>query len=114
MTASRQKLAARVVLAIAVALGLAWLARLDYARKVSTDVMDLIPRDERSPELETARLLANAQQARVALFALEAPAPAGPRASQAFVAALRESPACAEVVRMDDTAPRDDLGRYVF
>jgi len=123
-TPPRQKLAARLILGFCVAAGLAWLARLDYARKISTDLLDLIPSGERAPELAAARLLTNAQQARVALFALAVPA--GPeasaadlpgrrdRAARAFAGALADSPAFAEVVRMDDPAGRDALGRYVF
>ena len=42
------------VLAVAVLLGGAWLARLDYAKKISSDVLDLIPVDERAPELMEA------------------------------------------------------------
>ncbi|HLP07956.1 MAG TPA: hypothetical protein VK178_07305, partial [Opitutaceae bacterium] len=68
MEPARQKWTARAVLALGVALGLLWLARLDYDAKISTDVLDLIPGAERSPELALARSLAADRQARVALF----------------------------------------------
>ena len=124
MQASRQKLYARLVLGLGVTLGLIWLARLDYARKISTDLLDLVPADERSPELALVRTLSGERQARVALFALKVPA--GPaeslaelaerraRAAGTFMEALRRSPAFAEVMPMGDTAARDALGRYVF
>ena len=109
MTLRRQKLLARLLLAAGVLLGLAWLAHLNFARKISTDVLDLIPRDERSPELALVRGLASDEQARVALLALRVPAMAGEsesartqrlaQAAQAMVGALRQSPAFAEAVR---------------
>ena len=124
MQPPRQKLAARLVLGLCVAAGLAWLARLDYGRKISTDVLDLIPADERVPELATARLLMGARQARVALFALTVPAAggadreagagAGDPAVQAFVGALAASKEFTDVSRMGDPAARNALGAYLF
>ncbi|MFT3830653.1 MAG: hypothetical protein QM691_13200 [Opitutaceae bacterium] len=115
MEPPRQKWAARALLALAGALGLLWLARLDYAAKVSTDVLDLIPSAERSPELALARSLAGDQQARVALFALRVADPERrERAAAVFTATLRREPAFAEVRSMGDTAPRDALGRQLF
>jgi predicted exporter len=124
MELRRQKLFARLLLATGVLLGLGWLAQLDYARKISTNVLDLIPRDERSPELAIVRSLAGEQQARVALLALQIPRrpdetePAHARrlqtAAATFIATLRQSPAFAEAMLLDDTAARDALGRQVF
>lgn len=124
MHAPRQKLYARLALGLGMALGLVWLARLDYARKISTDLLDLVPADERSPELALVRTLSGERQARVALFAVKVPA--GPaessaefagrrsRAAEAFMGTLRRSPAIAEVMPMGDTAAREALGRHVF
>ncbi len=124
MNLSRQKLYARLVLGLGVMLGLGWLARIDYASKISTDLLDLIPADERSPELALVRTLSGERQARVALFALTVPAVSGESAAGfgerralaagAFMRALRRSPAFAEVMPMGDTAARDALGGYVF
>jgi hypothetical protein len=124
MTLGRQKLFARLLLAAGVLLGLAWLAHLDFSRKISTDVLDLIPRDERSPELALVRGLAGDEQARVALLALRLPAIAGEseparvqrlaQAAQAMIGALRQSPAFAEAMLLGDSASRDALGRQVF
>ena len=124
MQPPRQKLFARLLLGLGVALGLVWLARLDYARKISTDVLDLIPADERSPELALVRTLSGERQARVALFALSVPARSGEapeefaarrnRAAEAFVDALRHSAVFAEAMPIGDTAARDAFGRYVF
>ena len=118
MQPPRQKRWARILLAAGALLGLAWLALLDRPNKISTDVLDLLPRDERSPEIALVRSLAGEQQARVALFALKFPttATAASRdaATSAFIAALFASPAFAEVTRLDDTTARDTLGREVF
>jgi predicted exporter len=118
MQPPRQKRWARILLATGALLGLAWLALLDRPNKISTDVLDLLPRDERSPEIALVRSLAGEQQARVALFALKfsAATSAASRdaATSAFTAALTASPAFAEVTRLDDTTARDTLGREVF
>ncbi|MBK8474867.1 MAG: hypothetical protein IPL39_00775 [Opitutaceae bacterium] len=115
MEPARQKWTARALLVLGALLGLLWLARLDYAQKISTDVLDLIPTGERSPELALARSLANERQARVAFFALRvADAVGRERATRSFVEALRADPAFAEVLAMGDTGPRDVLGRELF
>ena len=44
---------------MAALLGGTWLARLDYGRKISSDVLDLIPTDEQAPELTLVRSLAS-------------------------------------------------------
>ena len=68
MEPRRLKLVARLVL-VAFAAGCAlWLARLDYAKKISTNVLDLIPATERSPEIGLVRSFANAAQARVVVL----------------------------------------------
>ena len=115
MDVPRQRWFARILLAVGVVAAGLWLARLDYSQKISTDLLDLIPRDERAPELMLARSLATAEQARVALLVLSVPGETGrAEAVDAFVETLRASPAFAEVVRMGDTRPRDALGRHVF
>jgi hypothetical protein len=45
----RQKWTARLILMLLVAAGVGWLATIDLQKKVSTDILDLIPTDERSP-----------------------------------------------------------------
>jgi len=112
---ARQKWTARALLALGVGLGLFWLLRLDYAAKISTDVLDLIPSGERSPELALARSMASERQARVALFALSGPdSERRERAAALFAETLRAAPAFAEVRPMGDTGPRDALGRQLF
>jgi predicted exporter len=107
---------ARVTLLLLVAAGAATLARLDLSRRISSDVLDLIPAGEREPELAVVRTLAGERSARVALFALAVPEGAARRAEAAtvFAETLRKSPALSEVVPMADAAPRDKLGRQVF
>ena len=58
------------VLAAAALGGGLWLTRLDFTRAISTDVLDLIPAGERTPELVLVRALAGETEARVMLFAL--------------------------------------------
>ncbi len=110
-----QRRRARVLLAVGLACALAWLAQLDFSRKITTDLLDLIPADERMPELTLARSLATAEHARVALFALSVNDAADLRvANEAFVGELGRSPAFVEVLAMDDPSPRDTLARHVF
>ena len=66
------------VLAAAALLGGAWLLRLDYARKISTDVLDLIPVDEQAPELTLVRSLASQAEARTMFFELTVAEPGRP------------------------------------
>ncbi len=49
MQPAHQKAAARAGLIVFVAACGLWLARLDYGRKISTNVLDLIPAGESSP-----------------------------------------------------------------
>jgi predicted exporter len=115
MDVPRQRLVARLLLILGVACGIGWLATLDLSRRISTDLLDLIPRDEREPELMFARALATAEHARVAMFVVHAPDEAAREAAvAAFVAALEASPVFAEVAPIADTAARDALGRHVF
>jgi len=116
MSFFRQKRFVRLLLAALALGGLAWLAQLDYARKISTNVLDLIPSDERAPELALTRELASEEQSRVALFALDVRGTPARReaAAAAFVQTLSNSPAFDEVVALRDTAARDALGKQVF
>ncbi len=116
MTFRRRQLLGWSLLAIAALLGGTWLARLDYARKISTDVLDLIPIDEQAPELTLIRSLASEAEARTMFFELTAangqPAPAA--AAARFAVELGREPAFGSVVVMGDTAARDLLGRELF
>ncbi|HTL68538.1 MAG TPA: MMPL family transporter [Lacunisphaera sp.] len=116
MTFRRRQLLGWSVLAAAAALGGAWLLRLDYARKVSTDVLDLIPADEQSPELTLVRSLASQAEARTMMFELTGPngRPAPPPAAARFAADLGRDPAFADAVVPGDSANRDALGRELF
>ncbi len=116
MTFRHRQLLGWSVLALAALLGATWLARLDYARKISTDVLDLIPADERTPELTLVRSLASQAEARTMLFELTGPdgkpAPAG--AAALFATALGREPSFDQVVVMGDNTARDALGRRLF
>ena len=116
MIATRRQVFGWSVLATVALLGAGWLARLDFREKISTDVLDLIPAGERTPELVLVRELANTAEARVMLFALtvEGNRSAPPEAARRFAAALAGDPAFAEALALDDPAPRDAMGRELF
>ena len=117
MEPPRQKNFARALLLVFAVLGLGWLSSLDYSRKISTNVADLIPVDERSPEITLLHSLADERQARVLLFALTLPvaSTSSPDAAATlFTATLRHSPLFAEVVPLRDTTSRDALGRFIY
>ena len=113
----RQKILARITLVVFAALCVTWLARLDYAKKISTNVLDLIPAAEQAPELALIRGFANDVQARVMLFAVANPrAPGKPpeSAAQLLATELKRSPLFAEAVVIGDNAVQTDLGRQIF
>ena len=116
MTFRRRQLLGWSVLAAAALLGGAWLLRLDYARKISSDVLDLIPVDEQAPELTLGRSLASEAESRTMFFELTAPAgqPAPAGAAERFAAALGREPAFAQVMVLGDNAARDAMGRELF
>ena len=117
MEPPRQKLFARIALAASAALCVVWLARLDYTRKISTNVLDLIPAAEQAPELALIRGFANDVEARVMLFAVDDPAaPSTPplAAAQRLAAELMRSPAFAEAVVIGDDTAQTALGRRIY
>ncbi len=124
MEPPRQKLIARALLLAGFFGGIAWLASLDLGRRISTDILDLVPNDERSPELSMVRSLAGQEEARVLLLALRVPAkpgedPAGhfqrgERAAAQFSLSLAASPAIAEAIPLSDEKPRDALAETLF
>lgn len=116
MTFRRRQLLGWSGLALTALLGGAWLLHLDYERKISSDVLDLIPVDEQAPELTLVRSLASQAEARTMFFELTGaegqPAPA--TAAARFAAELGRAPAFDQVVVMGDTTARDALGRELF
>lgn len=116
MTFRRRQCVGWAIIAVAVLLGGAWLLRLDYARKISSDVLDLIPGAEQAPELALVRSLASEAEARTMFFELTGPggAPASPAAAARFAVELGREPAFAEALVMGDTATRDALGAELF
>lgn len=124
MEPPRQKWIARIILFLGAAVGAVWLAHLDLHRKISTDVLDLVPTDERSPELSLVKNLAGQEQARVLLLALRLsgmPGESGDqraqrtdRAAVLFSKALLKSPAIAEAIPLSDTKARDELAAAIY
>ena len=116
MTFRRRQLLGWGVLAAAVLLGGAWLARLEFAQKISSDVLDLIPVDERAPELTLVRSLASEAEARTMFFVLNDAEGkfASAEVAQRFARELAQDPAFVQALPLADTASRDALGRELF
>ena len=112
----RRQLLGWSVLGAAALAGGAWLASLDFGKKISSDVLDLIPVDERSPELSLVRELASQAEARTMFFVLTGTngAPAPVEAADKFAQRLAKDPAFDQALSMSDPAPRDALGRALF
>jgi predicted exporter len=113
----RQKWLARWALLAFVALCAVWFARLDYHRRISTDVLDLLPAGEQAPEVSLVRSLAGDAQGRVMLFAVTdgaSPSTAPEAVAEKFAASLRRSPAFAEVVVLSNNSANDAAGRALF
>lgn len=111
----RQRLGWGVLLVCAL-LGGVWLLHLDYARKISSDVLDLIPGGQAAPELVLVRQLASQAEAQTMLIALsDAGGKDVPLAvAQQFAATLARDPAFAEAVALADPSSRDALGRELY
>ncbi|MEO5957574.1 MAG: hypothetical protein ABIZ49_06990, partial [Opitutaceae bacterium] len=117
MDPARQKFFARAALVAFAGVCALWLGRLDYSAKISTNVLDLIPAAEQSPEIGLIRSFASDVQARVMLFALrDSQSPATPPnvAAQAFAQELIRSPVFAEAAVIGDSATQNSLGRQVM
>ena len=117
MEPAAQKTYARFALVAFAAFCIVWLARLDFSRKISTNVLDLIPVGEQAPEIALIRGFANDVQARVMLFAVDDPASPGmpPIAAAKLLAAeLVKHPVYAEAVVMGDDSAQNSLGRQIF
>ncbi len=105
------------VLGVAALLGLGWLAHLDFSKKISTDVLDLIPAAERAPEIALVRELASETEARVMLFVLldaRNQQPVTAEVSRRFAAELAHSPAFEQAVPLVDAGSRGALGKELF
>ncbi len=113
--AVRQRLG-RAVLLLAFLAGGAWLLSLDFGRKLSSDVLDLVPADGQAPELRLVRSLAGEAEARTMLLAVERAdgGPVPPEAAVRLAAALAAEPAFDAAVPLHDPAARDALGAEVF
>lgn len=116
MTFGRRRLLGWSILVLAAGLGASWLLRLDYARKISTDVLDLIPGAERAPELALVRELASQAEARAMFFVLTQAdgSPAGGEATARFAPELTRGGAFDSAAALGDPAARDALGRELF
>ncbi len=119
-----QKRLARIALLSGAVAGLACLGRLDLDRRISTNVLDLVPVDERSPELSLVRNLAGEEQARALLLALSVPPRAGEpggergrraeRAAALFSRALAADPAIAQSMPLSNEGPRETLAAAIY
>lgn len=116
MTLRRRRQIAWSLLIAFAAFGAVWLWRLDYAQKISTDVLDLIPANERDPELTMVRGLASETEARTMLFVLTVAGgtPAPLEAAQRFATELGHSPEFKQAIALADPSWRDAVGSELF
>lgn len=111
------RLAARIALIVFVAGCATWLLRLDYAAKISTNVLDLLPPAEQSEELALVRELATDVHARTMLFAVSDPSRTRASArdvSVRFAGLLRRSAHFDQVVALNETDAGRKLARVLF
>jgi predicted exporter len=106
----------RLVLVLAAVAAVAWLARLDYGRAITTNVVDLLPADEREPEVQWLRRLVDDAQGRSLWFVLTGAAGGAPTAHavDAFVEDLAGGDAVTDVVRVDEGDGARQLAEHVF
>ncbi len=119
-----QKWGARALLLVSALAGLTCLWSLRLSSKVSTDVLDLVPNDERSPELALVCSMAGEDEAKIMLLALRVPDKQGEgkeahdkrieSACAGFARSLASSPAIAEALPLGETGPRDSLASTIF
>jgi predicted exporter len=116
MTFPQRRKAGLLALCAFVVLSAAWLLRLDFSAKISTDVLDLIPADERDPELAIVRRLASETEARTMLFVLSGAegSPAALEATREFVRTLGASGHFDQAIALADPGWRDAIGRELF
>ncbi len=116
MTLSQRRAFGRAFLLACAALGAMWLLRLDYSRAISTDVLDLIPTNERDPELAVVRGLASDAEARTMLFVLTTADGRGASVETArrFAAELAGQPEFTQAIALADPSWRDGAGRALF
>jgi predicted exporter len=124
MEPPRQKWTARALLLSGAVAGLACLGSLDLKKRISTDVLDLVPTGEQSPELSLVRSLAGQDEARVLLLALRVPARAGEsaearaercdQAAARLAGALSESEPIAQAMPLSGAGPREALAATIF
>ena len=112
----RRRLLGWSLLTLFAAVGGFWLLRLDFSTHISTDVLDLVPTGEGSPELTLVRSLASDAESRTMLIALDGPqgAPASAEAARLFADTLRRDPAFDQVAALGGTTGRDALGQVLF
>lgn len=117
MSSKQQAFFARLVLICFTLLGAGWLLHLDFSKKVSIDVLDLLPAGDRRPEMAVIRSLAAERQGRVVLLAIDAPK-AGQDAltagGRSLCAALEQSGQFSEVVALGSSEMREALARPVY
>lgn len=116
MSPDRITRAVRLVLLAAALAGVGALLLFKLPYRISTDVLDLIPEDERDPQMVLVRSLSGEQQARVALFAIHLDAGEAIRheAAETFTKSLRRSGAFDQVQSQDAGDATEEMGRELF
>ncbi len=111
----RQRLGWAVLL-LALVAGGTWLGNLDFSTQFSSDVLDLVPDGDQSPELRLVRSIAGEAEARTMLIVFERtegrPVPAD--VTRRLAEALDADEAFDQAVPFSDQGSRDAFGAEVF
>jgi len=111
----RQRLGWAVLL-LALIAGGTWLGNLDFSTQFSSDVLDLVPDSDQSPELRLVRSIAGDAEARTMLIVLERmdgqPVPAD--VTRRVAEALNADEAFDQALPFGDQGSRDAFGAEVF
>ncbi len=92
-----------------------WLWHLDYGKRISTDILDLVPATGAAPELMLVRQLAGEAEARSMFFELTVSGQPAPEAAAGrFATALLRTGPFDQAVSMNDATARDELAKEMF
>jgi predicted exporter len=101
------------LVAIAVTTG-AYLAGIDWEKRLAISPLELIPEDDASREVALIRSLTDREQSRVNLAVIDTNDGRAGEAARAFIGALAKEPAIAETRIPGDTKSQESSGRALF
>ena len=113
---SRQQLAIISTFAVLLSILAGYLASVDYARKISTDIMDLVDLDARSQDVRLAQAAHQLKQAKLIMLTLYTQNEASPPADDVdrFLQTLLSSPAIATAEIVGQTEAFTELAAQLY